>query len=109
MTIYTNLLAQALARPPDPGPGTEASDTSVVLERCRDRLPVAASDPPGLDTLADALAYDVALVRHAEHLGIRRDLRPFEHPIGGRQALERLVRDRESDRSHEDGAGLRSP
>ena len=93
MTIYTDLLDLAIqqrdaADAADAGP---AGDTLAELTRFRRRLPAVRPARPGLASLADELAYDVALVRHAEYLGIPRDLSPFGRPLEGRRALERSV------------------
>jgi hypothetical protein len=90
MTIYSDLLDLAL-RERDADDRGPTDDTLAELVRCRARLPVEPPAPPVLDDVADQLAYDVALVRHAEYLGIRRDVSPFARPPEGRRALERSV------------------
>ena len=107
MTIYADLLDLALRDRDAADAESTDGDTLAELRECRQRLPLRTPPRPVLSTFTDQLAYDIALVRHAEHQGIGRDLSPFRQRLEGRSALERTVRARQRD--DRDSGTLRSP
>ncbi len=95
MSIYADLLNVALdqALPPDGARTTYDALTRLVA--CRRRLDVDASPHTSMnwapDAIADQLAYDIALIELARHLGIDVDLGGFDHSHAERTRLEHVL------------------
>ena len=86
MSIYSEMLRLTLQAGGD-APATSVADLVADALACRARLP-AAADPAGgshrgsAERVGDALAYDAALVRLCNRLGVEHDL------MGGWPGLE---------------------
>ena len=95
MSMYTQLLGAALDKIHRPDDELTTGAMLAELLRCRSQLVASASSHIGSgwapSAVADELAYDIALIELARHLGIECDGRGFDQPRYERTRLERAV------------------
>ncbi len=85
MTMYTQLLGSALDERGDTDSAPDIGEFISDFVRCRTRLHAGLTSTeesqPELLAVTNELAYDVALVRLARHLGIDCEVDWFERPL----------------------------
>ncbi len=94
MSMYTQLLGLALENRNDADLHAMIGEVFADLVRTRRLLQEVSEEPRALGTVADQLAYDVALIRLATSLDIDWDLSGFEQPDRERQLLEQALIER---------------
>jgi hypothetical protein len=95
MSVYAQLLGNALDQAHSDARTTTGGDALAQLLECRTRLRTNRSSYAGPDwapdAIADQLAYDVALVELSRRLGIEVDLTRFGQPRQERGRLEQAL------------------
>ena len=72
-------------------PDSTTAEALAELSRCRNLLDTTLSHEGSqrvTAVVADELAYDIALIDLAKHLGVGWDVRDFDNPSRGRSRLE---------------------
>jgi hypothetical protein len=87
--MYAELLEAALGERLRSGPPGASGERLAELFRCRRQLNASPSPNNGVAvSVADQLAYDVALIELAQGVGINCDLLGFDQPQRERARLE---------------------